>query len=136
MNWYFAVLKKYAEFDGRARRKEYWMFTLISGIITLIPYTYLVSVIVADPDAGFTGEASAIISFFGFYSLGVFIPTLAVTVRRLHDTNRSGWAILWGLVPLIGSFMVLYFLISEGHPGVNQYGENPKEQENFQLYED
>ena len=136
MNWYLAVLKKYAEFDGRARRKEYWMFSLISGIITMIPYSYLISVIIDDPEGGFSGSAATAMSFMGFYSLAVFVPTLAVTVRRLHDTNRSGWAILWGLVPLVGSFMVLYFLVSNSHPGPNQYGENPKDQEDFQIYED
>jgi uncharacterized membrane protein YhaH (DUF805 family) len=135
MNWYLAVLKKYADFDGRARRKEYWMFSLISGIITMIPYSYLISVIIDNPDAGLSGDATTAMSFMGFYSLAVFIPTLAVTVRRLHDTNRSGWAIFWGLIPLIGSFMVLYFLVSDSHSGPNQYGENPKDQEDFQIYE-
>lgn len=112
MSWYLAVLKNYAGFGGRARRKEYWMFYLIDVIVALI----------------LAGVGVAIESDIPYmiYVLATLIPTLAVTVRRLHDTGRSGWWIFIALIPLLGSIALLVFLASEGKPEANQYGENPK----------
>jgi uncharacterized membrane protein YhaH (DUF805 family) len=107
------VLKKYAVFSGRARRKEYWMFVLINLIITFV--LYLIEGLVGGP--GILG---------GLYSLAVLIPAIAVGVRRLHDTNRSGWWLLIGLIPLIGTIVLLVFLVQDSQPGENQYGPNPK----------
>ncbi|MFD6323360.1 DUF805 domain-containing protein [Streptomyces sp. NPDC058442] len=112
MNWYVEVLKKYAVFNGRARRKEYWMFTLFSVIV---------SIVLAAVDA-----AIGIQALQPIYVIAVLLPTLAVAVRRLHDTNRSGWWIFIGLVPLVGFIVMLVFLVSEGNPGDNKYGANPK----------
>lgn len=119
MNWYLAVLKKYAVFGGRARRMEYWMFALFSIIISIV-------LSVADNVLSTTVEPGiGIIS--SVYSLAVLIPGLAVSVRRLHDTDRSGWWLLVGLVPCIGVFVILFFMFQPGKPGSNQYGPNPKE---------
>jgi len=119
MNWYLEVLKKYAVFDGRARRKEYWYFFLINTVI---------SVFLAFIDS-FTGTISEDVGIGlldGLYALAVLIPGTAVTVRRLHDTDRSGWWILIGLIPVIGGIALLVFMVLDSTPGDNQYGPNPK----------
>lgn len=112
MDWYVGVLKKYVEFNGRARRKEYWMFFLINFVIALA-----------------LGVVDAVLGFGllgGLYALAVLLPSLAVTVRRLHDTGRTGWWILIGLIPLIGIIVILIFMVLEGQPGDNAYGPDPK----------
>ncbi|MFJ1748335.1 DUF805 domain-containing protein [Streptomyces sp. NPDC088116] len=113
MHWYTDVLKKYAVFSGRARRKEYWMFVLFNFIIAMV-------LAVVDALAG----AGGIIS--GLYTLAVLIPSIAVGVRRLHDTGRSGWWMLIALVPLVGSIILLVFFASEGEHNPNAHGPNPK----------
>ena len=113
MNWYFEVLKKYAVFDGRAHRTEFWLFFLFSFIIS-----FFLGVIV-----GLVGSLWFITTL---YALAVLIPGLAVSVRRLHDTNRSGWWILTGLVPILGWIALLIFYVEDSRPGANQYGPNPK----------
>ena len=118
MDWYIKVLKKYAVFDGRARRQEYWMFFLFNIIISIV-LTILDRVIGTASDKG--GGL-----FSSLYGLAVLIPGLAVSFRRLHDTNRSGWWFLINLVPCVGFIVYLVFMVQEGTPGENKYGENPK----------
>ena len=113
MNWYLDVLKKYAVFDGRARRKEYWMFFLFNIIIAFV--LGIIEGIVGGP-----GVIGAI------YGLAVLLPGIAVGVRRLHDTSRSGWWLLIGLVPIIGAIVLIVFFVQDSQPGDNQYGPNPK----------
>ena len=113
MNWYFEVLKKYAVFDGRAHRTEFWLFFLFSFIIS-----FFLGVIV--------GLVESLWFITTLYALAVLIPGLAVSVRRLHDTNRSGWWILTGLVPILGWIALLIFYVEDSQPGANQYGPNPK----------
>ncbi len=113
MNWYLTVLRKYAVFSGRACREEYWMFVLFNVIITFVLCG--IELLVGGP-----GVVGAL------YSLAVLIPSIAVTVRRLHDTNRSGWWLLIGLIPLIGSIVLLVFMVQGSQPDENQYGSNPK----------
>ncbi|WP_112466707.1 DUF805 domain-containing protein [Streptomyces triticisoli] len=112
MNWYLEVLKKYAVFSGRARRKEYWMFILFNSIVSIVLFVI--------------GQAIDVEILSSLYSLAVLLPSLGVTIRRLHDTNRSGWWILIGLVPLAGFIVLLVFTVSDSQPGDNQYGPNPK----------
>lgn len=114
MKYYLEVLKKYAVFNGRARRKEYWMFFLFNIIISII--LGFVEGLVGSP--GIIGL---------LYSLAVIIPGIAVTVRRLHDTERSGWWLLTAFVPLIGAIVLLVFMAQDSKSGQNQYGANPKE---------
>ncbi len=118
MNWYFAVLKKYAVFGGRARRKEYWMYSLFN-IIILITLGVIEGIAGSNPESG--GSVLALL-----YFLAVILPSLAVTVRRLHDTGKSGWWALIGLVPMIGAIVFLVFMVQDGQAGDNQYGPNPK----------
>ncbi len=117
MSWYLAALKKYAVFSGRARRKEYWMFVLFYLIFTIV-------LGVIDSILGIGEEGGGLLS--GLFVLAMLIPSLAVTFRRLHDTDRSGWWLLIGFVPLIGSIVILVFMIQDSQPGENQYGTNPK----------
>ena len=119
MSWYFAALKKYAVFTGRARRKEYWMFFLFNIIIGLglVLIEGIAVGIAPDPDASVLG---------GIYALAVLIPGFAVSVRRLHDTNRTGWWLFISLVPVIGAIVLLVFLVEDSQLGENQYGPNPK----------
>lgn len=114
MNWYIQVLTKYAEFKGRARRSEYWYFVLVNFSISISLY-------VIDLFAGTFG-------LFGIlYSIALLIPGLAVSIRRLHDTNRSGWNLLFALIPIIGVIVLLIFLFENSTEGNNRYGTNPKE---------
>jgi uncharacterized membrane protein YhaH (DUF805 family) len=108
-----AVLKNYAGFSGRARRTEYWMFFLFNLIITIV-----LDVI------GRVIELGTLLG--GIYGLAVLIPGLAVGVRRLHDTGRSGWWLSIGLVPVVGTIVLIVFLATEGEPGNNAHGPNPK----------
>ena len=118
MHWYLDVLKKYAVFNERARRKEYWMFFLFNIIICFV-LGFVEGLLGIAAGSG-TGVLSIL------YVLAVLIPGIAVSVRRLHDTNRSGWWLLIGLVPLIGSIVLLVFMVQDSQPGENQYGPNPK----------
>jgi uncharacterized membrane protein YhaH (DUF805 family) len=119
MNWFLMVLKKYAVFSGRAQRAEYWYFFLFYMII------YMGLSIVE----GFTGLyfAEASIGLLsGIFALGTLIPSLSVGVRRLHDTGRSGWWLLIGLIPIIGVIVLIVFAVQDSMPGENTYGPNPK----------
>ena len=114
MNWYLDVLKKYAVFEGRARRKEYWMFALFNFII-------IIALAVIDALVGTLG------AFGGLYSLATLVPVLAVSFRRLHDTGKSGWWLLICFVPIVGVIILFIFTVMDSTPGDNQYGKNPKE---------
>lgn len=114
MNWYLDVLKnRYATFSGRARRKEYWMFFLFNLLIAI-------GLSILEAIVGLPGILG------GLYALAVLIPNIAVTVRRLHDTGRTGWWILIALVPFIGWIILIVFMVLDGQPGDNAYGPNPK----------
>ena len=119
------VRDNYANFEGRARRKEYWMYILsifvlylalgiVGGILSIISDTL----------------AMLVYGLFSLLALALIIPGLAVTVRRLHDTNKSGWFILVALIPFVGALYLLYLEILEGDKGPNQYGPDPKALEN------
>lgn len=113
MNWYLSVLKNYVTFDGRARRTEYWMFILFNCIISIV-------LSLLDGVLGTTPLLSAV------YSLAVLLPSIAVSIRRLHDTDRSGWWLLIALIPLIGAIVLLVFFCLEGTRDGNRFGSDPK----------
>lgn len=109
MEWFILVLKKYAIFEGRARRKEYWMFTLFSVLISIV--LSVIDVAINGPyQAGIIGN---------LYSLAVLVPTIAVGVRRMHDVGKSGWYLL---IPIYN----LVLAVTEGDHGSNEYGPDPK----------
>ncbi len=119
---YKSVLtKKYADFTGRARRAEYWWFVLINFVV--IFSLLVLTIILSGSDDSLTGLGGII---YAVYALGVIVPSLAVTVRRLHDTGKSGWMLLIGLIPFVGPIILLVFYFTDGEPGANQYGPSPK----------
>ena len=119
MGWYIEALKKYAVFGGRSRRKEYWYFVLFSVIVSLV-----LSAI--DALLGTFSSSTNVGLLSGIYGLAIIIPSIAVSVRRLHDIDRTGWWILINLVPIVGSIVLLVFYVLDGTPGDNRYGPNPK----------
>jgi uncharacterized membrane protein YhaH (DUF805 family) len=120
MNWYLKVLKQYTDFEGRARRQEYWMFALFNILIIFVLAIVL----------GMLGSATdmseiAMIPLVVYY-LGIIIPSIAVAVRRLHDQNKSGWYYCVTFIPFVGGIWLLVLLCTEGDRGSNQYGLDPK----------
>lgn len=114
INWAFEPLKKYAIFSGRARRKEYWSFQLASSI-----FIFLLALF------EFNINPETYLGFTNLIALLLFLPALAVTVRRLHDTDRSGWNILLTVLPFI-QWLFIFAMFQESQPGPNKYGPNPK----------
>jgi len=130
MNWYFEVLKKYAVFEGRARRKEYWFFQLFQIIVTMV--LAIIGALLISVNSGLEHAGSGLVFvdvLIVLYGLATLLPGLAVLVRRLHDTNRSGWMIFLGLIPLVGGIILLVFAVEDGTPGPNQYGPDPKQRD-------
>ena len=116
MNWFInCFTKNYVNFNGRARRQEYWMFILFLLIIQVVNLSVI----------GFISETLSAILYL-IVAFGSLLPNLAVTARRLHDTNKSGWLMLIALIPLVGGIILIVFLATDSTPGSNQYGENPK----------
>lgn len=113
MHYYLDVLKKYAVFSGRARCREYWMFTLFHSAV-IVALTVLDAVVGSRPWI----EAA--------YLVPTFLPSLAVTVRRLHDTGRNGWWAGLGLIPFVGWIILLVILSGDSEQQTNAYGPNPK----------
>lgn len=121
MKWYLKVLNQYADFSGRARRKEYWMFFLFNII-------FATCAAILDNVLGLTFKQQGVPYGFIYlvYGLFVFIPGLAVLVRRLHDSGKSGWWVLISIIPIIGTIWILVLLLTDSTPGSNEYGPNPK----------
>ena len=126
MSWYLKVLKNYFVFSGRARRKEYWMFFLFQLIFAIVAVVIDNALGLAIRDVGYG-------PFYLLFALGTFIPGLAVTIRRLHDTGKSGWYFFLGLIPLVGGIILLVFMVTAGDFGDNEYGDDPKADENAGL---
>ena len=119
-DYFLKCFYHFADFSGRARRSEYWYFTLFSSLVSIV-FTLV------DMSLGMSSMEGSFGVFGGLYSLAIFIPSLAVMVRRLHDVGRSGW---WYLIIFtgIGAFVFLYWLFKDSEVGGNKWGENPKGQ--------
>lgn len=124
MNWYFKVLKDYATFTGRARRKEFWMFSLFHAIIVFTLIFLGASDFFFDYYSENTFGTLSIILIL--YIIATFIPNLAVTVRRLHDTGKSGWFYLVVFIPYVGNLILLILVCFDSQYGKNKWGDNPK----------
>lgn len=129
MEWMLLPYKRYAEFSGRSRRKEYWMFTLFyAAVFLVLMFAALFSSFPIPEDApqeiGTTG--TILFALLAIFALGSFIPALAVQIRRFHDQDKSGWYFLLNFIPYIGGFVVLVFMCFEGTRGENSYGPDPK----------
>lgn len=132
MDWMLMPLRRYADFSGRSRRKEYWMFVLF----TLLLYAVIgiLVAVIGGASGAFGPNAGPDIPVFGWVVLaiimilvlGLLVPTLAVIVRRLHDQDKSGWFILIQLIPYIGGIILLIFMFIEGTKGENRFGPDPK----------
>jgi uncharacterized membrane protein YhaH (DUF805 family) len=120
-DWYYKVILNYTNFNGRARRQEYWYFTLVNVLVNLVMgiIDRVIGSVMQMDNFGFFGV---------IYALFIMIPSIAVTVRRLHDSGRVGWWALIAFVPVIGILVLLYFLIQDSEEGSNQYGVSPKYQ--------
>lgn len=118
--WKSVVVDNYANFEGRARRSEYWGFVLVNSILILV--LNVIDIIIFGIDSPLRPLAS-------LCGLMMFLPNLAVAVRRLHDVGKSGWTMLFGLIPLLGSLYLIYLFALDGERTENQYGQNPKASE-------
>lgn len=128
MEWMILPLKRYADFSGRSRRKEYWMFALF---VTLI---YFILAFVFGGFAAFSGDEGGGSMGIGgilliLFWLAILIPSIAVGVRRFHDQDKSGWMLLLSFIPLVGGLIVFIFMLLEGTRGPNRYGPDPKAEE-------
>ncbi|WP_341220553.1 DUF805 domain-containing protein [Polaribacter atrinae] len=120
MNWFLKVVKEhYADFNGRARREEYWMFTLFNAIFSI-------AITVVFTGIGLAIDVPSLAALSYIYTLALIVPSLAVMVRRLHDTGKSGWFFLVSLIPLAGPIWLLVILCTDSQNGENKWGENPK----------
>ena len=119
MNWFLVALKKYAVFSGRARRKEYWLFTLFYMIFAIIAA-------ILDNVLGIAIENLGYGPIYLLLCLALYLPALGVLVRRLHDVGKSGWFFFISLIPIIGGIWLLVLLCRDSMAGSNQYGANPK----------
>jgi uncharacterized membrane protein YhaH (DUF805 family) len=107
--WKRVVLERYAQFTGRSGRAEFWWYFLAALIIGIV-FNVLIAI------------ASAFWIIYVIYGLAVLIPGIAVGIRRLHDTDKTGWWLLIGLVPFVGIIVLIVFWATEGTPGPNKYG--------------
>lgn len=120
MEWYLKVVRdNYANFKGRARRKEYWMFTLINMLI-------MFGLMIILGGIGSAIDTPYLLFAAYLYLFAVLVPSLAVTVRRLHDIGKSGWMYLIAFVPFVGSILLIIWFCTDSQPGPNQWGDNPK----------
>lgn len=119
MNWYIKVLKNYAVFGGRAQRAEYWFFVLFNMIASIV-------LLGVDGVMGTYNAQTGVGLLYLVYALGVFIPSIAVSVRRLHDIGKSGWWLLLLFIPFVGPIVLLVFFVLDSQVEPNAYGPNPK----------
>jgi uncharacterized membrane protein YhaH (DUF805 family) len=126
MNWAFMPLWRYAEFSGRSRRKEYWMFMLLNLVVIVAFGAFLF--LTAAPETmelNPTGDVLGVV--FLLWILATLVPSFALQARRFHDQGMSGWWVLLGFIPYVGGFIMMGFALVEGTAGPNQYGRDPRE---------
>lgn len=131
MEWMLMPYRRYADFSGRSRRKEYWMFALFQFIVCFVLYIPLIAGMPSMDEYGQMSEGPGPLFYVGIallliFALASFIPALAVLVRRLHDQDKSGWWFLIQFVPFVGPIVLLVFMFIEGTRGPNRFGEDPK----------
>ncbi|CAM4005100.1 DUF805 domain-containing protein [Novosphingobium lubricantis] len=130
MEWMLMPYRRYADFSGRSRRKEYWMFVLFSVIVTFVCMGLMLAGGMSLDEGG---EADAGPLFWlgaallGVFVLGSLIPSIAVQVRRFHDQDKSGWMVLLGFIPYVGGLIVFIFMCLDGTRGPNRFGVDPKD---------
>ncbi|QSB44350.1 DUF805 domain-containing protein [Tsuneonella flava] len=124
LGWALLPLKRYAQFDGRSTRKEFWMFLLAINVV----FAALLTIALTDTDylgqLGMLGKVAVLVLVIGV--LGAFVPYIALLVRRFHDQNKSGWFAAINLIPYLGALIVLGFMLVQGDTGDNDYGPDPR----------
>lgn len=142
MEWMFLPYRRYAEFEGRSGRQEYWMFFLFNVIVYTILGGFSFASFVQSRVAGGLGApgtplpvgGSIGLGLLGLFALATFIPSIAVQVRRFHDQDKSGWFILLGLIPYVGGIVLLIFMCLEGTRGPNRFGPDPRDPYNTNVF--
>ncbi len=128
MDWMLMPLRRYADFAGRSRRKEYWMFAL--GVIGVVVLLCALALLMSGGLSGMAQNggflAGPFMIIFGVFWLGLIVPSIAVQVRRFHDQDKSGWFVLLNFIPYLGGLIVLVFMFLEGTRGPNRFGPDPK----------
>ena len=127
MEWMLMPLKRYFDFEGRSRRKEYWMFVLLYTLLMIAAFVVLGFGLSTSGDNSELNSVSKLgLSLLGLIVLIFLVPSIAVQVRRFHDQDKSGWLVLLNLIPSLGGLIVLVFMCLEGTPGENRFGPDPK----------
>jgi uncharacterized membrane protein YhaH (DUF805 family) len=127
MEWMIMPLKRYADFSGRSCRQEYWMFILLTVLVYAVGVIFLIAVMGSSTDKGAMGTIGGVgIILLVLLFLGLFIPTLAVQVRRFHDQDMSGWMVLLQFIPYVGGLIIFVFMCLDGTAGPNRFGPDPK----------
>jgi uncharacterized membrane protein YhaH (DUF805 family) len=130
MEWMLMPVRRYADFSGRSRRKEYWMFFLgvfiVSIVFSVLFMATIGSVSGFESGRAMNGPSSILGLIFLVFVLALIVPSIAVQVRRFHDQDKSGWFVLLSLIPYVGGLIVLVFMLLEGTSGTNRYGSDPK----------
>jgi len=141
MEWMILPYKRYFDFSGRSRRKEYWMFALLNAIIASVAVALMISQIFTYREAAMQQQSDGPgagfwlgIVILGVFFLGTFIPSLAVQVRRFHDQDKSGWFLLLNFVPYVGGLIVFVFMCLEGTRGPNRFGPDPKDPSSAEVF--
>jgi len=135
MEWMLMPYRRYADFSGRSRRKEYWMFVLFSVIVYTVFITLLLAgglsgaAVTGEPSFGVLGWVGA--ALLAIFALGSLIPSIAVIVRRLHDQDKSGWFILLQFIPYVGGIIIFVMMCIDGTRGENRFGPDPKGAQNL-----
>lgn len=128
LDWMTLPLKRYVDFSGRSRRKEYWMFVL--GVF--------IAAVILGIIEGIAGLSGMVGGVYGplttLFLLGILIPSIAVQIRRFHDQDKSGWFVLLALIPFLGGIVVLVFMCLEGTKGPNRFGPDPKDPANAEVF--
>lgn len=125
MDWMLLPLKRYADFQGRSRRMEYWMFALGIAIFAIVWTIVLLALGGLDQTGGLSGAALAWAVLGGLAYLAILIPGIAVQVRRFHDRDMSGWFVLLNFIPYLGGLIVFVFMVLPGTQGSNRFGPDP-----------
>jgi uncharacterized membrane protein YhaH (DUF805 family) len=130
MDWMMMPLRRYADFSGRSQRTEYWMFVLFVMLVLVVGVVLIAAFAGAERNSHGSNEVSPLMlglfGLLGIFYLGIFVPMLAVQVRRFHDQDLSGWFVLLGFIPYIGGLIVFVFMCIDGTPGTNRFGPDPK----------
>lgn len=125
MEWMIMPYRRYADFSGRSRRREYWMFGLFYWGVTILLAVPIIAGF--DAEQGFSPVGTLALVALVLFVLGSFIPALAVCVRRFHDQDKTGWLLLLQFLPYIGPIIVMIFMLLSGTSGPNRFGPDPKD---------